>query len=63
MTHLDDEFEVVIAHGGGECPRFEVTWHVFGKIPEGDAHNELVMERRQFIEDALREKLGRTGRP
>jgi hypothetical protein len=51
------EVEVLIANAAGECPRFEVVWHIFGQTPVGDAHNELVIQKRQFIEDAIREKL------
>ncbi len=54
-----EEIEITIANGSGDCPRFEVTWHIFGPIPEGAAHNELVMRKRQFIEDAIWEKLER----
>lgn len=51
--------EVYILNAGGDCPRFEVVWHIFGKTPEGDAKNAMVIERRQFIEDAIHEKLER----
>lgn len=57
-----DVIEVTILHGGGQCPRFEVAWHIFGQQPVGDAHNVLVMERREFIESAIKEKLVAEGR-
>lgn len=51
------EVEVLIADATGDAPKFEVTWHIFGPLPTGDAHNALVAEKRQFIEDAIRERL------
>lgn len=56
---METEFEVLIQQGIGEdnCAKFEVDWHVFGPMPRGEDHNALVVEKRQFIEDAIKEKL------
>jgi hypothetical protein len=56
---MSDVFEVLIANASGDQPTFEVTWHIFGQTPSGHAKNALIMERRRFIEDAIREKLER----
>lgn len=57
------EIEVIILDGSGECPRFQVTWHIFGRIPEGEKHNDAVIERMRFIEDAINEKLRAAQKP
>lgn len=57
MSRTFDAFDVVIANGAGDCPKYEVTLHRFGQTVEGDAHNQLVIEGIKLIEDAIREKL------
>lgn len=55
------EIDVLIKQSIGRtnCATFEVDWHCFGQQPTGQAANEWTIEKRQFIEDAIREKLER----
>ena len=57
LTPSAVDIEVLIDNGGGDCPRFSVTVHLFGPQKEGPDHNALMAEWREFIEITLKKAL------